>query len=72
MSREAGQSRGVPRLLLAMAALFLPGPAIASPPQVGDAHELSLERKTETKDSEGSSGNSFDRWTIVERVIAVR
>lgn len=72
MRGESDRPRGFSHLLLAVVAMLLPVHAVATPPQVGDAHELSLERKTETKDSEGSSGNSFDRWTIVERVIAVR
>lgn len=41
-------------------------------PQAGDTYEIRLERESKEEGSDGSSGSSTDRDTIVERVIAVR
>ncbi|GGO99535.1 hypothetical protein [Stakelama pacifica] len=41
-------------------------------PQAGDVFALEKELRTETSDSSGSTGSSFDRDTLTERVIATR
>ena len=58
------------------AATVLPCGATGQPPQVapqvGDTYELTLQRDSKEESSDGSSGSTHDRWTVVERVIAVR
>lgn len=63
--------------MAAFAALLLPAAearAESSPlqAQVGDTYEITLQRETKQEGSDGSSGSSHDRDTIVERVIGVR
>lgn len=41
-------------------------------PQAGETYEISMERESTEESSDGSSGSSSDRDTIIERVIAVR
>jgi len=60
-----------------VAALLLPAIAARSgalllAPQVGDTYEITLTRDSAQKGSNGSSGSSQDKDTIVERVIGVR
>ncbi len=51
-------------------------PAVAAPshpaPQVGDTYEITMIRESSQKGDSGSSGTSFDKDTLVERVTAVR
>jgi hypothetical protein len=63
--------------LVGIAALLLPAIAAhagASPlaPQVGDTYEITLARDSAQKGSNGFSGSSHDKDTILERVIGVR
>ncbi|UIJ45363.1 hypothetical protein LZK98_20365 [Sphingomonas cannabina] len=46
--------------------------SIQSVPQAGDAYEITRDSKSSWRSSEGSSGNSTDRDTIIERIVAVR
>ena len=60
-----------------IAALLLPAivaGAGASPlaPQVGDTYEITMTRESAKQGSHGSSGSSYDKDTIVERVIGLR
>jgi hypothetical protein len=60
-----------------IAALLLPAVvarAGASPlaPQVGDTYEITMTRESAQQGSHGSSGNSHDKDTIIERVIGLR
>jgi hypothetical protein len=60
-----------------VAALLIPAfvaGAGASPPapQVGDTYEITMKRESAQKGSDGSSGSSRDKDTIIERVIGVR
>jgi len=60
-----------------IAALLLPAivtGAGASPlaPQVGDTYEITMTRESAQQGSNGSSGSSHDRDTIIERVIGLR
>ena len=45
---------------------------VAQPPQVGDTYEITLIRHSVQQSSNGSSGNSNDKDTIIEQVIDVR
>jgi len=59
-----------------LAAAFLPGTVIGQPPQstpqIGDTHEITLQRDSKEESSDGSSGSTHDLWTVIERVVAVR
>ena len=64
-------------VLVAIAALFSAAPSAdsagsLSAPKPGDAYEITLDREMSQKGSNGSTGSSTDRDTIVERVVAVR
>jgi hypothetical protein len=58
-------------LLSAVGAYAQAGPASRSP-QVGDTYEITRLKDTAQHGSNGSSGNSHDKDTIIERVIGVR
>lgn len=62
------------RYLALVAALLVSATAHAEPsgprPAIGDTFELVLERTSASEGPNGSTGSSFDRWTLVERVIA--
>ena len=65
------------RIVAVIAALLSPALDVrAEPPprepHVGDAYEITALRESSRLSSEGSSGSSFDKDTIVERVIGVR
>src|SRR6516165_163682 len=60
-----------------MGALLFPAivaHAGASPlaPQVGDTYEINVVRDSAQQGSDGSSGSSHDKDTIIERVIGLR
>jgi len=60
-----------------VAALLLPAltaraGALPLAPQVGDTYEITLARDTAQRGSDGSSGSSHDKDTIIERVIGLR
>ena len=60
-----------------VAALLLPAltaraGALPLAPQVGDTYEITLTRESARHGSDGSSGSSHDKDTIVERVIGLR
>jgi hypothetical protein len=57
--------------LLAVASL-LTATAAKPAPQVGDIYELTLQRDSKEESSDGSSGSTHDKWSAMERVIAVR
>jgi hypothetical protein len=46
--------------------------ALASASQVGDTYEITLAKDSAQKGSNGSSGSSHDKDTIIERVIGLR
>jgi hypothetical protein len=62
---------GVIAALLSAAIVIRAG---ASPraPQIGDSYEITMTRVSEQQGSHGSSGNSHDKDTIIERVIGLR
>jgi hypothetical protein len=57
-------------------AVFWSGSARADDPiraaKVGDVYEITMVRKSEEQRGDQGSGSSFDRDTIIERVVAVR
>ena len=56
-----------------IAALLLPaGMARAAAPQIGDTYEITLIRESAQQGSHGSTGSSYDKDTMVERVIGLR
>lgn len=71
MRIEENWSKG---LLLAL--LFQAGVAnagkIPQVPQVGDTYEITLQRHSVQQSSNGSSGNSSDKDTLIEQVADVR
>jgi hypothetical protein len=60
-----------------VAALFLTAiiaraGALSPAPQVGDTYEITLAKDSAQQGSNGSSGNSHDKDTVIERVIGLR
>jgi hypothetical protein len=60
-----------------VAALILPAiiaraGALSPAPQVGDTYEITLAKDSAQQGSNGSSGSSHDKDTIIERVISLR
>jgi hypothetical protein len=60
----------IPALLLP--AIVAHAGALLLAPQVGDTYEISLVRDSARQGSDGSSGSSHDKDTIIERVIGLR
>lgn len=58
-------------VLLSPAIVASAGPSHQAP-QVGDTYEITMIRETSRQNGSGSSGTSFDKDTLVERVTAVR
>jgi len=61
----------------AIAVLLSPAIAVSAEPshqapQVGDTYEITMIRETSQQSGSGSSGTSFDKDTLVERVTALR
>lgn len=46
--------------------------ALPSTPRVGDTYELTLTRESAQKGSNGSSGSSHDKDTVIEQVVGLR
>jgi hypothetical protein len=63
--------RGMVAALLFPAIVARAG-ALPLAPQVGDTYEITLARDTAQRGSDGSSGSSHDKDTIIERVIGLR
>jgi hypothetical protein len=64
-------------LMGVVAALLLPATiaragALSPAPQVGDTYEITLAKDSAQQGSNGSSGSSHDKDTIIERVIGLR
>ena len=64
------------RFNILAAATLVGTPSGAEPsqpgPQIGDTYGLTLERHSKQESSDGSSGSTDDRWTLMERVVAAR
>jgi hypothetical protein len=57
---------------LLLSGSVIEGAPTASAPHVGDTYEITLTRHSTEQGSDGSSGSSDDRDTVIERVIGVR
>lgn len=59
-------------LLLLPAAQAPSVPVTSTPPRIGTTTEITLRRETAQTNSDGGSGSSSDRDTLIERIVGVR